>query len=208
MPAGRRARRPTARRPLLRHGGAVVSSAANPGGGPSRVRSGSEQDAKQAARNPRDLLFQGDPALELTPERSKRDHRVAQVPTLADARLEFVHIAHHVGPPAANTLVAVVGLTSVRLRRKGVPLDIRMGDLQPGRPRDPMHRSAAQSFGSVRHPLRRIWGDDTDARRRLRRLQAMSANRATPALPTRDLDAELALVDGDGNLLRIGQVSG
>jgi hypothetical protein len=71
-----------------------------------------------------------------------------------------------------------------------------------------MHRSAAQSFGSVRHPLRRIWGDDTDARRRLRRLQAMSANRATPALPTRDLDAELALVDGDGNLLRIGQVSG
>jgi hypothetical protein len=36
----------------------------------------------------------------------------------------------------------------------------------------------------------------------------MSANRATPALPTRDLDAELARVDGDGNLLRIGQVSG
>jgi hypothetical protein len=74
------------------------------------------------------------------------------------------------------------------------------------RPR-PMHRSAAQSFGSVRHPLRRIWGDDTDARRRLRRLQAVSAvsaNRATPALPSRDL----ALVDGDGNLLRIGQVSG
>jgi hypothetical protein len=71
-----------------------------------------------------------------------------------------------------------------------------------------MHRSAAQSFGSVRHPLRRIWGDETDARRRLRRLQAVSANRAIRALPSRDIDAELALVDGDGNLLRIGQVSG
>jgi hypothetical protein len=72
-----------------------------------------------------------------------------------------------------------------------------------------MHRSAAQSFGSVRHPLRRIWGDETDARRRLRRRQAVSANRAIRALPSRDIDAELALlVDGDGNLLRIGQVSG
>jgi hypothetical protein len=35
-------------------------------------------------------------------------------------------------------------------------------------------------------------------------VSAVSANRATPALPSRDL----ALVDGDGNLLRIGQVSG
>jgi hypothetical protein len=71
-----------------------------------------------------------------------------------------------------------------------------------------MHRSAAQSFGSVRHPPGRIWRDNTDARRRLGRVQAVSANRAIPGLPSRDLDAELALVDGDGNLLRIGQVSG
>ena len=70
-----------------------------------------------------------------------------------------------------------------------------------------MHRSAAQSFGSVRHPPRRIWGDNPDAIRRLR-VQAVSANRAIPRLPSRDLDAELALVDGDGNLLRIGQVGG
>jgi hypothetical protein len=35
----------------------------------------------------------------------------------------------------------------------------------------------------------------------------VSANRASPTLPSRDLDAELALVDGEGNLLRIGQVS-
>jgi hypothetical protein len=36
----------------------------------------------------------------------------------------------------------------------------------------------------------------------------VSANRAIPALPSRDLDAELALVDGEGNLVRSGQVSG
>jgi hypothetical protein len=36
----------------------------------------------------------------------------------------------------------------------------------------------------------------------------VSANRAIPRVPSRDLDAELALVDGDGNLLRIEQVSG
>lgn len=36
----------------------------------------------------------------------------------------------------------------------------------------------------------------------------MSADRAIPRRPARDLDAELALVDGDGNLLRIEQVSG
>jgi hypothetical protein len=36
----------------------------------------------------------------------------------------------------------------------------------------------------------------------------VSANRAIPTLPSHDLDAELALVDGEGNLLCIGQVSG
>ena len=71
-----------------------------------------------------------------------------------------------------------------------------------------MHRSAAQSFGSVRHPPGRIWPDNTDARRRLGRLQAVSANRAILTLPSRDLDAEHALVGDDGNWLRIGQVSG
>jgi hypothetical protein len=36
----------------------------------------------------------------------------------------------------------------------------------------------------------------------------VSAKRAIPRLPSRELDAELALVDGDGNWLRIGQVCG
>jgi hypothetical protein len=36
----------------------------------------------------------------------------------------------------------------------------------------------------------------------------VSANRAILTLPSRDLDAELALVGDDGNWLRIGQVSG
>lgn len=71
-----------------------------------------------------------------------------------------------------------------------------------------MHRSAAHSFGSVRHPPGRIRRDNPDAIRRLGRVQAVSANRAILTLPSRDLDAELALVGDDGNRLRIEQVSG
>jgi hypothetical protein len=71
-----------------------------------------------------------------------------------------------------------------------------------------MRRSAVQSVGSARHPPRPIGGDNADARRRLCRVQAASAGRAIPVLPWRELDAELALVDGEGNLLRIGQVGG
>jgi hypothetical protein len=71
-----------------------------------------------------------------------------------------------------------------------------------------MRRSAVQSVGAARHPPRPIWGDNADARRRHCRVQAASAGRASPALPWRELDAELVLVDGEGNLLRIGQVGG
>jgi hypothetical protein len=51
-----------------------------------------DKQATSVACNPSDLRFKGDPALELTPESSERDHRISQVPTLADARLEVVQM--------------------------------------------------------------------------------------------------------------------
>ena len=56
------------------------------------------EQAILVARNPCDFLLKGYTAFKPTPKPAERNHGVAQVPTLVEARLELIQIAFQVGP--------------------------------------------------------------------------------------------------------------
>jgi hypothetical protein len=82
------------------------------------------------AGEPADFRIQGDAAPEPGAKVAEGEDCVAEVTNLVNTRLKLLEGGVHVRPPLLETLVTVVDLVALNLRRERVPLGLGMPDLQ------------------------------------------------------------------------------